>query len=64
MSKTFYEAKDIAEILGRSENYAYKLIRDLNKELADQGYITVRARVPVKYFETRCCYGGGASHDE
>ena len=64
MSKTFYTAEDIAGILGRSENYAYKLIRDLNKELADQGYIVVRARIPRKYFEARCCYESPAERGE
>ena len=58
MEKTFYTAEDIARIIGRSENYAYKLIRQLNDELASQGYIVVRARIPRKYFEARA-FGGG-----
>ena len=58
MEKTFYTAEDIARIIGRSENYAYKLIRQLNDELASQGYIVVRARIPRKYFEARV-FGGG-----
>ena len=58
MDKTFYTAEDLVPIIHRSENYCYKLIRDLNKELEEQGYITVRARIPVKYFEARCCFGG------
>lgn len=58
MAKTFYTASDLAPIINRSENYCYCLIRKLNKELEEQGYITVKARIPVKYFEKRVCAGG------
>lgn len=64
MMKEFYTAEDLARILNRSENYCYKLIRKLNKELEEQGYITIRARVPKRYFERRCAGGGDAPHDE
>lgn len=56
-TKTFYTAEDLSQILNRSENFCYKLIRQLNQELEEQGFITVRARVPVKYFEKRVMGG-------
>ena len=31
-------AEEVAESMGISLGYAYKLLRKLNKELADQGY--------------------------
>ena len=34
-------AEEVAESMGISLGYAYKLLRKLNKELADQGYVTV-----------------------
>lgn len=37
-------AEEVAESMGISLGYAYKLLRKLNKELADQGYVTVSAR--------------------
>ena len=37
-------AEEVAESMGISLGYAYKLLRKLNKELADQGYVTLRAR--------------------
>lgn len=58
-NKAFYTAEDIAKIINRSENYCYKLIKKLNDELEEQGYITIRARIPSKYFESRLYYGGG-----
>ena len=32
-------ASRVADILGISESYAYVVIRELNKELADAGYL-------------------------
>lgn len=36
-----------------SEAYAYKLIKQLNKELEEKGFITIRGRVSRQYFEER-----------
>ena len=36
-----------------SEAYAYKLIKQLNKELEGKGFITIRGRVSRQYFEER-----------
>ena len=33
--------------------YAYKIIRKLNQELSDKGYITVTGRVNREYFNER-----------
>ena len=41
------------EVLGVSQAYAYKLIRQLNEELQDKGFVTIRGRVSRKYFEER-----------
>lgn len=32
-------------MLGVSQAYAYKLIRQLNEELQDKGFVTIRGRV-------------------
>lgn len=49
----FYRNKDVQEILDIKEAKAGNIIRELNKELADKGYITVQGRVPKKYFRER-----------
>ncbi len=33
-------AEDIAKELNRSKSHAYKIVKELNRELAGQGYIT------------------------
>ena len=49
----YYTHKDIKEILKVSESKAYKIIRQLNKQLEDMGYITIRGRVSRKFFEEK-----------
>lgn len=54
---TFITVKEIGEVLGVSESKSYGIVRDLNKELADKGYMVIPGRVSRKYFEERF-YGG------
>ncbi len=51
--KLFLNAKDIIDLTGMSEAYAYKLIKKLNTELEQKGYITIRGKVSRDYFEER-----------
>lgn len=53
MQKQFYDAEDIARILGKSTSYGYKIIKILNAELEAKGYLTARGRVPAVYFNDR-----------
>ena len=46
-------AEEVAENMGISLGYAYKLLRKRNKELADQGYVTVAGKIPRAYWETK-----------
>lgn len=57
MQNTFYyTAMEVAEMLGISRTKAYKLVRDMNEELAKQGYIVVSGKIPKKYLHEKC-YG-------
>ena len=51
--RTFITVKEIGEGLGVSESKSYGIVRDLNKELADKGYMVIPGRVSRKYFEER-----------
>ena len=53
MDKQFYKAKDLAEILKISESKSYELIRQMNRELAEKGYLICRGRVPAAYVRER-----------
>jgi hypothetical protein len=43
-------AQDIAAELNCSKSHAYKLLREMNKELSAQGYITMSGRIPKAYW--------------
>ena len=51
--KMYITAEEAAEILGVSRGYAYKIIRGLNNELKEKGYITMSGKIPTKYFNER-----------
>ncbi len=46
----YYTANDVMEMLGISTGHAYKIVKQLNVELADKGFIVIAGRVPKKYF--------------
>ena len=52
-SSMYMYAEDVAEILGTSRNYAYKVIRELNEELGRKGYRVVAGRIPNKFFKEK-----------
>lgn len=58
MENRFIRADEIAKELGISKPYAYKLIRKLNDELKEKGFVTISGRVNRQYFNERL-YGAG-----
>ena len=46
-------ADEIARLLGVSKNYAYAIIRRLNHELKEKGYIVVSGKLPRAYWEEK-----------
>ncbi len=57
MSNTFMRVDDVAQELGVSKSYAYKIVRNLNAELKDMGYLTVAGRISKQYFLEKVSYG-------
>ncbi len=51
--KSYFTVNDVIEILGVSRSKAYKVIREMNDQLAEEGYLTVAGKVPRNYFEKR-----------
>ena len=47
----FVRAEEVASELGISKPYAYKLVREMNEELKQKGFITIHGRVSRRYFE-------------
>ena len=53
MRKQFMTAAVVAETKGVSLGLAYELIRGLNNELQEAGYLTGSGIVPIKFFEKK-----------
>lgn len=61
VEKNYFDVDEVAQAMGISRSYAYKVVRQLNAELAKMGYLTVSGRVNRQYFLERTCYGGKQS---
>lgn len=56
-NKSFMKVEEVAQELGISKSYAYKIVQRLNTELENKGYLTISGRVNKQYFMERTCYG-------
>ncbi len=59
----FMRVDEVAEELGVSVPYAYKLIRSMNKELQETGCITISGRIDRKFFHEKF-YGTRNQNEE
>ena len=56
MKKNHLCINELAILLGVSKSKAQKIIRSLNKEMENSGYITVAGRVPIQLLRERMPY--------
>ena len=56
-STSFMRVDEVAQELGISKSYAYKIVQKLNAELKEKGFMTISERVNKQYFMERTCYG-------
>ena len=52
----FMRVDEVAKVLDVSESYAYKIMKQLNKEITEKNKIVVSGRVNRKYFYERIDY--------
>ena len=52
-NKMFVRASEVASDFGVSEGMAYRMIKRLNKELEEKGFLTVAGRVSRQYYLER-----------
>ena len=57
VNNKFINAQEVADEIGVSKSYAYKIIQQLNKELKEKDILTISGKVNRKYFMERTCYG-------
>ena len=56
-STSFMKVDEVAQELGVSKSYAYKIVQKLNAELKEKGFMTISGRINKQYFMERTCYG-------
>lgn len=65
MRAQFITAAEVAEIMGISRSKSYQLVREMNRELKANGFVTVAGKCPIQYFKQKV-YGfeipGGEQH--
>jgi Mn-dependent DtxR family transcriptional regulator len=49
----FIKADEIATELGVSKPYAYKLVKRMNEELRQKGFVTIPGRVSRQYYREK-----------
>lgn len=54
---SFMRVDEVAQELGISKSYAYKIVQKLNAELSSKGFLTISGRINKQYFMERTCYG-------
>lgn len=42
----YYTANEVQKLLGVSRSMAYRIVKNLNKQLEEKGYIVVPGRIP------------------
>ena len=55
-NKAFLTIEEVATEMDVSKSYAYKIVKTLNEELQQMGYLTVAGRINANYFRKKVCY--------
>ncbi len=53
MAKQIMNVKDVMAVLEISESKSYAIIRQLNSELSERGFITIPGKISKAYFEEK-----------
>jgi ribosomal protein S25 len=59
----FITAEEVAKELRVSKSYAYKVIREMNQQLRQNGFIVMCGKVSRQYFYKKN-YGGASAEDK
>lgn len=51
--KLFISASELAEMLEISRSHAYKIIKKLNEQLEEKGFMTLNGKVSRKYVQKK-----------
>lgn len=55
--KMYYHAADVCAMLEVSKSKAYQIIREVNDEMKEKGYLVIGGKVNKKYFDEKMYVG-------
>ena len=53
MRTQYITVNEVSSALGISKSKAYQIIRSMNRELKEMGYITISGKCPMQYFKKK-----------
>lgn len=56
VGQNFMTEEEVAQELRVSKSKAYEVVRNLNRELQEMGYLTVADRINTTFFHKKVCY--------
>ncbi len=56
VEQNFMTVEEVAQELKVSKSKAYEVVRNLNRELQEMGYLTVAGRINTTFFHNKVCY--------
>lgn len=56
VGQNFMTVEEVAQELKVSKSKAYEVVRNLNRELQEMGYLTVAGRINTTFFHKKVCY--------
>ncbi len=56
VGQNFMTVEEVAQELRVSKSKAYEVVRNLNRELQEMGYLTVAGRINTTFFHKKVCY--------
>lgn len=62
MEKLYYTAAEVSEMTGVGRTLGYNIVKAMNKELKEKGFITVDGKISKDYFDEK--YFGGSHQME
>ena len=62
MEKLYYTANEVSQMIGVGRTLGYNIVKQMNKELEEKGFITVLGKVSKDYFDEK--YFGGSHEKE
>lgn len=54
VGQNFMTVEEVAQELRVSKSKAYEVVRNLNRELQEMGYLTVAGRINTTFFTKKC----------